>query len=79
MLNHVVLAIEVVLLAILLALTVAIRKERLGEDNSVPWWLDTNWRRRTGPLTEHGRVLWWLRVLCIGLFFSAILLLGYDK
>jgi hypothetical protein len=78
MLNRVVTGIEVVLLAACLALTLAIRQERTGAGDAVPWWLSTKWRL-TGPLTERGRLLWWLRVLCIGLPFSVMLLLNYDK
>jgi len=77
--NLVVMALVVVLGAAYLALTLAIRQDRAGGGDAVPWWLSTKWRSGDGPLTERGRLLWWLRVLCIGLFFSAILLLSYVK
>jgi hypothetical protein len=77
MLNWVLLLVEVVLMAACFSLTLAIRQERIGADHSTPWWLDTKWRSVRGPLTQRGRLFWWLRALCIALCYTAFLVLRH--
>ncbi len=75
--NLVVTAVSVVVVAARITLSIAIHEDRTGRDESLPGWLSTKWRPIRGPLTERGRLLWRLRLLCVGVGASVILLWHY--